>query len=129
MSKKQIITVLTVIYIAVLTILCLVQISAPTPDLQVIGFDKVVHFCLYFGLNTLLISTVIAKYNQAKAIQITATTLLSIVYGVAIEFIQQQVGRDFDLYDIAANSIGAISTAIIISQPQINSRLNRYIRE
>ncbi len=127
MSRKQIITALTVIYIAVLTILCLVQISAPIPDLQVIGFDKVVHFCLYFGFNTLLISTIIAKYNQAKAIQIAATTLLSIAYGVAIEFIQQQVGRDFDIYDIVANSIGAVTAGSLLSIPKIYNFIREHL--
>ena len=120
---------LTVAYIALLTTLSLVQLSVPSPEVPGIGFDKIVHFCFYAGLNTLLIATIIAHKGAIKTKQIIATTLVAIAYGVAIEFIQQQVGRDFDLYDIAANSIGAISTAIIISQPQINSRLNRYIRE
>ena len=120
---------LTVAYIALLTTLSLVQLSVPSPEVPGIGFDKIVHFCFYAGLNTLLIATIIAHKGAIKTKQIIATTIAAIAYGVAIEFIQQQVGRDFDLYDIAANSIGAISTAIIISQPQINSRLNRYIRE
>lgn len=129
MNKKRLITWLTAAYIALLTTLCLVKLSVPSPNVPGIGFDKVVHFCFYAGLNTLLISTIIAHKAKATTKHIIITTLAAIVYGVAIEFIQGQVGRDFDISDIAANSIGAISAAIIISLLQINSRLNRYIRE
>ncbi|MFI3297013.1 MAG: VanZ family protein [bacterium] len=128
MSRKQIITALTVIYISALTILCLVQISAPTPDLQVIGFDKVVHFCFYFGLNTLLVSTIIAKRGNAKVTHIIATTLASIAYGVAIEFIQKEVGRDFDIYDIAANAIGSITAAAILLNSKVRDLIKSHLQ-
>ncbi|MFR9540364.1 MAG: VanZ family protein [Rikenellaceae bacterium] len=129
MTKAKSVTAATIAYVVVLTTLCLVPISAPTPNLQVIGFDKLVHIALYFGLTALFISTIIARRTKATAKQIAATTLAAIAYGAIIEVIQQQVGRDFDIYDIAANSIGAIAAAIAISLPQINGRLTKYICE
>ncbi len=128
MSRKQIIIALTAIYIVTLTILCLVQISAPTPDLQIFGFDKVVHFCFYFGLNTLLVSTIIAKRGNARAIHIIATTLASIAYGVAIEFIQKEVGRDFDIYDIVANSIGSITAALALANAKLRELIKSHLK-
>ncbi|MFR9621099.1 MAG: VanZ family protein [Rikenellaceae bacterium] len=129
MTKAKSVTAATIAYTVVLTTLCLVPISAPTPNLQVIGFDKLVHIGLYFGLNVLLISTIIARRTKATATQIAATTMVAIAYGTIIEFVQQQVGRDFDIYDIAANSLGAIIAAIIICLPQINGRLAKYLSE
>ncbi len=127
MTKKKLITWLTVAYIALLTTLCLVQLSVPSPDVPGIGFDKIVHFCFYAGLNTLLIATIIAHKGAIKTKQIIATTLAAIAYGVAIEFIQQQVGRDFDLYDIAANSLGAITVAVVISTTKLKELIRSYL--
>ncbi len=127
MTKKRLITWLTAAYIALLTTLCLVRLSVSAPDVPGIGFDKIVHFCFYAGLNTLFIATIIAHKGAIKTKQIVATTLLAIVYGVAIEFIQQQVGRDFDLYDIAANSLGAIIAAVIIASFKIQKLIKTYI--
>ncbi len=128
MSRKRIIAALTLAYIALLTTLCLVKITTPTPDLQLIGFDKVIHFCIYLWLNTLLISTIIAKYKEAKIVHIVATTLISIAYGVAIEFIQKHVGREFDIYDIVANSVGAITAAIILLSSKVRNFIKSHLQ-
>ncbi len=127
MTKKRLITWLTVLYIALLTTLCLVTLSVPTPDVPGIGFDKIVHFCFYAGLNTLLISTIIAHKSAIKTKQIIVTTLASIIYGVAIEFIQQYTGRSFDIYDIVANSIGAITAGVLLSRPIIRNLIRGYV--
>ncbi len=127
MSKKQLITYLTIVYIALLTTFCLVKISVPSPDLLGIDFDKLVHFGLYLGLNTLLLATVIAHKGKVTAKQIIATTLASIAYGVIIEFIQQQVGRDFDLYDIVANAIGAATAGSLLSIPKIYNFIREHL--
>lgn len=128
MTKKKLITWLTAIYIVLLTTLCLVQLSVPAPDVPVIGFDKIVHFCFYLGLNTLLVSTIIAHKCTVETKQIVATTISSIAYGVAIEFVQQQVGRDFDIYDIAANSLGAITAAFIFCNSKIKVLIKTYLQ-
>ncbi len=129
MTNKRLITWLTVVYIALLTTLCLVQLSVPSPDVPGIGFDKIVHFCFYAGLNTLLIVTIIAQKGAIKTKQIIAATLAAIAYGVAIEFIQQQVGRDFDLSDIAANSLGAITAAVVISTTKLKEIIKKRLAQ
>lgn len=119
-SKKQITTWATAAYIILLTTLCLVRISAPTPDLKIIGFDKLVHFGCYFVLNVLLVATAMEHRNKsinrdkAPIIQLLGTTIAAVIYGVVIEFIQDLVGRSFDFFDIVANSLGAITAAIMI---------------
>ncbi len=127
-TRKRVITWLTALYIVLLTTLCLVKISAPTPDLRVVGFDKLVHFCFYLGLNTLLITTVIAYKGMVKTKHIAIATIVSILYGIVIELIQQQVGRDFDLYDIVANSFGAIVSALLLCCPKIKDSLISYLQ-
>ncbi len=146
MTKKQLITWLTAAYVALLTTLCLVPVPMELPDIPTIGFDKLVHLGIYFGLIILLSANVIARRANAtkkqfpapmpsatpKQIappkQIVATTLAAIAYGIAIEFTQAQVGRSFDPYDIVANSLGAISAALlVIFCPQVRKLLMRLL--
>lgn len=123
-NRKRLIVIYTAIYVVLITLLSLIRISAPGISAEIFGFDKVVHFCFYFGLNILLVSTIIARRGSAKATQIVATTLVSIVYGVTIEFIQKEVGRSFEVYDIVANSVGAITAATIL----LNSKIRGFIK-
>lgn len=118
---------MTAVYIITLTVVCLVKISTPAPKLEVIGFDKIVHFCLYFGLNLLLITTMISHKGSAKLSAIISLTLSAILYGVAIEIIQGYVGRDFDLYDIAANSLGAIVASIVLLIPKVQRTIKKHL--
>ncbi len=127
MTKKRLIATTATIYIILITLLSLLKLSLPEANSKIFGFDKIVHFCFYFGFNALIIITLIAYKVKSVKKWLILTTLIAILYGVAIEFIQKYVGRDFDIYDIVANSIGAISAAITISQPQINKILNKYI--
>lgn len=127
MTKKRLIATTATIYIILITLLSLLKLSIPEVNPKILGFDKIVHFCFYFGFNALIIITLIAYKVKSVNKWLILTTLIAILYGVAIEFIQKYVDRDFDIYDIVANSIGAISAAIIISHPQINKMLNKYI--
>ena len=79
--------------------------------LDKIHFDKIVHFCLFGGI-VFLIS--LGIYWQKKLIS-PLTLLLLVIgtagYGLAIEYIQKYwvVGRSFDMYDVLADTLGAIA--------------------
>ncbi len=124
---KRTITAITAIYVAIFTLLCLIKVSVPTPDLEVIGFDKLIHCGIYFGFNTLLIIKCRVYGWLSGGIPTALTTsIIAILYGVVIEVIQSLVGRDFDIYDIAANTTGAILAAFIISSNWAQRVISRY---
>lgn len=77
------------------------------PESNVIGIDKVVHFIFYFVLCFLYT----AIFNSKQTIRvISLIAFVCIAFGFLIECIQGLFLQDrfFDLYDVLANSTGAI---------------------
>jgi VanZ family protein len=79
---------------------------------KITGFDKFVHAVLFGGL-VFLFSVPYFKAHfshQQKINYFIRICLAVIVWGITIEFLQKYfvVGRDFELLDWAADSIGAI---------------------
>lgn len=77
------------------------------PESNLIGIDKVVHFIFYFILCFLYTSV----FNVQQSIRmILLIAFVCIAYGFLIECIQGLFLQDrfFDLYDVVANSMGAI---------------------
>jgi VanZ family protein len=71
-------------------------------------WDKVIHFLSYFFL-----SIPIALLHP-KDWKLYSGLFFSILMGITIEYIQQYIpGRNFELTDILANSLGSISGIII----------------
>ena len=102
-----------ILWIILIMVLC----TLPGNDIpsnsffEKVHFDKIVHFCLFGGI-VLLLS--LAIYRQKKYISPATLVILVIMaasYGLAIEFIQKYwaVGRSFDMYDVIADSLGAIA--------------------
>lgn len=83
-----------------------------TQEIHIPYLDKVVHFIFYFVaaiLGILLIrERTKAKLNLSRSVVITV--LLVIIYGIVIEVIQSTftLNRSGELYDVLANSLGAI---------------------
>lgn len=86
------------------------------PDISwfdsIFGFDKIVHTVLFGGL-TLLFCFPYFKAHftlQQKINFFIRISLASIVWGITVEIIQKYFipGRDFDLLDWAADSIGVL---------------------
>ena len=104
-------------WIVVITFLSLVDLSSI--DLQFdnpsfFKLDKIIHFLFYFVLFFLLI-------NFFKTINIEKNAnflslIIAIIYGIVIEVFQDIVPtkRNFDYYDILANSMGSISMFILL---------------
>lgn len=84
-----------------------------TPD--VIGFDKLVHFGLFFVLtflwNRVRTTTGWAELNKVKFI--TKYLVFGILIAILVEYLQQYIpGRSFDYGDMIANIMGGtIGTA------------------
>lgn len=101
------------LYISVWTALIIyasVTSSESIPKFNVFEhFDKVVHFCMYFGQSFLLIPLFIKlKYKYLIAI------LSAIGFGILMEWIQFSLteNRSADFFDAIANSLGAISGSL-----------------
>lgn len=113
MKRKRVLLALTIFYILLITILSLVNISPKDDSVNVAHLDKVVHFCFYLGLNVLLLLSREVFARVVRFVDGVIITLLTILYSVGIEVAQYFVGRDFDLLDIVANSMGAIAALLL----------------
>lgn len=105
-------------FLFVLTLICLPGKSIPQATwLNIVNFDKMVHAALFGGIVFLFCmpfkkSVLAVSEKQALFLKITLAT---IVWGLCTEFIQKYFipGRQFDLMDWAADSLGAILAYII----------------
>ncbi len=127
MLSKRAIIIITIIYTILITTLSVVNISSGVESIKIDNLDKIVHFCFYFGLNFLALSALFVQYGESVSIsrQEVATAFI-ILYSVAIEVVQQFVGRSFDLDDIISNSIGAIVALLLFQMPSVKRLLLRY---
>lgn len=90
-----------------------------TRDIDIPHFDKVVHFCFYFGaavLGTFFIrETTHGQYPIIKTLIFAA--LAAILFGILIEVLQYSftLDRQGDPLDALANSFGAILGALAVN--------------
>ena len=72
--------------------------------------DKVLHAFLFFVFTWLWTKTIAEKKVQANfKKQIVAIAVLATLYGIALEYVQLYVGRDFDVWDMVADAAGAFT--------------------
>jgi len=107
-------------FFVVLVLVCLPGSTLPTPEnwLNAIYFDKWVHVGLFGGLGFLFMLPV-TKCGWEKTEKLNCyikITLAVSLWGLTVEFIQKYFvpGRSFDLYDWAADSLGAVLAFIFI---------------
>lgn len=98
---------------------------------KITGFDKLVHAALFGGL-VFLFSVPYFKAHfshQQKINQFLRITFAVIVWGITVEFLQKYfvVGRDFELLDWAADSIGAL-IAFWMSKKLLKHLEKKYLR-
>lgn len=78
-------------------------------------YDKTIHFLTYFVL-CLLVFITFSIYKFSYSLQLS--TIFSIIFGVAIEFLQMKLttNRNFDSFDILANLVGVLLMSIFIQK-------------
>ncbi len=79
----------------------------PGHDAEIHVWDKALHFTAYFGLAA--IATVALRTRRSVLWALAAL----IAAGGVLEIVQGLVGRDSDIYDEAANTLGALAGAIM----------------
>lgn len=104
--------ILVIVYVGCIAALSLLP-PQDFPQLPLFeGFDKVVHFTMYFIFSLLFSWAMKTELNYLRLLLIIPIT---IGWGVFMEIMQLEMhlGRSFDLYDMLANSIG-VSFGILI---------------
>lgn len=84
--------------------------------LELSGLDKTIHFLL-FGMMVWLwgyYQITIAANKKTTVGQLLIITLVTIVYGIVMEYVQDWVGRDFDVWDMVADGAGAVTAFLLL---------------
>jgi len=96
----------------ILLLSCIVTLSLLSPnDLPQVklfeGFDKIVHFLMYFPLSVLLCWNF---KTEQKGHRVIWVIFVAVLWGIFMEFMQltMHLGRTFSWYDELANFIGVI---------------------
>jgi VanZ family protein len=103
----------------IVTALCLLP-GKDMPEVNIVNFDKLGHFCVFGLLNFLFLRHYYVKISsfsfQLKSALII--TLLVIAYSGLMEIFQGlfYVDRSADVYDFVANSLGSISSLGLASK-------------
>lgn len=98
-----------IIWSVIVFILLILPPEALTKEkkIEIVHLDKIIHFFL-FGLMAALWAYY-KKQQQPKLFLTYLFILLSTtIYGIITEFLQEWVGRDFDVWDMVADTAGAI---------------------
>ena len=110
---RRYISKIAVYYTLFLIILSLIPIpDLGIPRFQLLEFDKLVHFMMYFSLTILWSFASKNLYNSNFKL-----LLFAIFFGFVLEIFQHMLpfGRYFDLGDLLANSLGVIFGIFILN--------------
>jgi len=110
--NKTIVLITLIAYLGLITFLSLVSIDNNT-NIKVEYGDKIVHSIIH-AINVILFYLVFVKYNFVRPILLAVVA--SIFYGIIIEVLQEQFTtvRTFDVFDIYANCLGTLVTAVFL---------------
>jgi VanZ like family len=84
--------------------------------LEFSGLDKTIHFLL-FGIMVWLwgyYQKTISSARKNLTLQLFLTAIVVSVYGIVMEYVQDWVGRDFDVWDMVADAAGAITAFFLL---------------
>ena len=116
MLKKSAL-VFAVLYTIVLTTACLMSLE-DIPKINISNGDKIFHFGAYAVFTILWYYSLIFNLNFKKSKALLFATGLAVVFGIVIEVLQDSMTdyRAMDIYDVIANSLGALITALILAR-------------
>ena len=105
---------LAVVWTVLIAVLCLIKFGS-LPSLSVSGADKYVHITFHFGFVLLWGFYFWQKQNEILISKIIRLVIISIFYGILIEFLQETctTTRHADLFDVLANLTGATIALLV----------------
>ena len=106
---KKTFFVLAISWTLLIALLCLITFSK-LPSFGVSGVDKYVHATLHFVFTIFWGSYISIKHNEIKTSQIVRIVLVSILYGIIIEILQEEITttRQADIKYVFANLTGTL---------------------
>ncbi|MGC4040506.1 MAG: VanZ family protein [Flavobacterium sp.] len=116
LGLKKVFLGLSIGWTLLIFILCLISFS-DFPKVDVSNVDKIVHFTFYFVLLLLWGTYFSLRQKEIKIPVIIKLVLISICYGVLIEFLQATLTktRHADLFDVLANFAGALLALLVFT--------------
>ena len=85
-------------------------------QLEFSGLDKTIHFLL-FGIMVWLWGYYLKTISSTRKNLVLQLLLIAIIvsfYGIVMEFVQDWVGRDFDVWDMVADAAGSFAGYIVL---------------
>jgi VanZ family protein len=83
--------------------------------LKIPHFDKIVHFAMYFIFTLFLMSGFSRQYGKTSIKAYVLSFVWAFLFGVLIEFIQEKIGRNYNIYDMIANTTGIIVSLLLFN--------------
>ncbi|MCL5126878.1 VanZ family protein [Algibacter sp. L4_22] len=107
--------VFAVIYTIVLSAACLMSLK-DMPKVNVSNGDKIFHFGAYAVFVVLWYGAFIFNIKFEKMRALLSATVFAVVFGIVVEVLQGTMTdyRSMDIYDVIANTSGALLTALIL---------------
>lgn len=99
---------ITILYLGCVAALSLLPMNDLPHIHEFRGFDKIVHFCMYFGLSGLLSWAGKTELRYSRFVFIILSTL---GWGMFMEIMQMEMhlGRQFSWFDMIANASGVFA--------------------
>jgi VanZ family protein len=104
-----------IIWSAFVFLLLIVPLKVESEEgfLPIPHFDKAIHVFLFSILSLLWHQYLVIKKKTMHVWETISFFIIIVLYGVSLECIQNLTGRDFDIWDMAANATGAMTGIII----------------
>ena len=106
--KKKFFLVIALLWTVVITYLSLATVDGLSSRIPIPYKDKIVHFAFYFGF--------VFWWNKGLSLQqpksLVVLLVVALLYGILMEGLQFWItaDRSADIFDIIANSIGAMAS-------------------
>lgn len=115
LSGHNLFKTIAVIWTLLIFYLCLNDASG-LPTVSIKNIDKIIHFVFYFVFVFLWIKSI----KPISMYYFLIVVVIAIIIGICIEFLQEKFtqNRVFDCYDILANSMGAITSFVLVKSYQ-----------
>ncbi|MGY8915399.1 MAG: VanZ family protein [Flavobacteriales bacterium] len=119
MLKKSIFTMAFISWMVFITLLSLFSFSeGDLPDFELPFMDKLAHFTFYFMAAVLGALSIRERTQGESGLKKSILTIVIavVLYGIVIEVIQSEltVDREGDVFDVLANTLGALLGALTI---------------
>ncbi|MEC3905803.1 VanZ family protein [Tamlana sp. 2201CG12-4] len=102
-------------YSLILAIVSLIKLNN-LPDVGISFADKIFHFLAYALLTLLWFGAFSYSLNLKKKQAVLYAAILAIIFGIIIEVLQDTMtdSRALDMYDVVANTLGALLASIVL---------------